>query len=86
MKQLNIYNNLVKLYNEDKFHIDFLDKVEELVPVSLIELYFKAIELSLEAPFDEEINEDYQVAIELFCKGLGFKFNKDGKLIYKEVE
>jgi len=82
--QVNIYNSLAKLYNEDKYHIEFLDKVEEIIPKELLDLYFKVLELSLEAPFNEELNDSYQLSIELLCKGLGFKFDIDGKISSKE--
>lgn len=81
---MSTYNSLVELYNEDKYHIEFLNKVEDIVPKELFELYMKVIELSLEAPFVEELNDSYQLAIELLCKSLGFKFDINGKLNSKE--
>ena len=84
LKRVNIYNNLAKLYNEDKYHIEFLDKVEDIVPKELFSLYMKVVDLSLEAPFVEELNDSYQLAIELLCKSLGFKFDINGKIISKE--
>ena len=79
MRQLNI---LMSLYNNDKYHIDFLDKIANDIPIELLELYQKVLELSLEAPFNEEIYNSYQLAIELLCVSLGFKI-RDGRL---EVE
>ena len=46
--------------------------------------YNKVLELSLEAPFVEELNEDYQLAIELLCKALGYKFDINGNIQSKE--
>ena len=82
--QVNIYNSLAELYNKDKYHIEFLDKVYDIIPKELLELYFKVLELSLEAPFDEELNDSYQLSIELLCKGLGFKFDINSKICSKE--
>ena len=48
------------------------------------DLYNKVLELSLEAPFVEELNEDYQLAIELLCKALGYKFDINGNIQSKE--
>lgn len=79
MRQLNI---LISLYNNDKYHIDFLDKIANDIPKELLELYQKVLELSLEAPFNEEIYNSYQLAIELLCVSLGFKI-RDSRL---EVE
>ena len=79
MGQLNI---LISLYNNDKYHIDFLDKIANDIPIELLELYQKVLELSLEAPFNEEIYNSYQLAIELLCVSLGFKI-RDSRL---EVE
>ena len=79
MRQLNI---LISLYNNDKYHIDFLDKIANDIPIELLELYQKVLELSLEAPFNEEIYNSYQLAIELLCVSLGFKI-RDSRL---EVE
>ena len=79
MRQLNI---LISLYNNDKYHIDFLDKIANDIPIELLELYQKVLELSLEAPFNEEIYNSYQLAIELLCVSLGLKI-RDGRL---EVE
>ena len=84
LRHVSTYNSLVELYNEDKYHIEFLNKVEDIVPKELFELYMKVIELSLEAPFVEELNDSYQLAIELLCKSLGFKFDINGKLNSKE--
>ena len=81
-KQLSI---LTKLYNEDRYHIEFVDRVAEYIPKELLDLYFKVLELSLEAPFDVELNESYQVTIELLCKALGFNFDINGKIDSKEV-
>lgn len=79
MRQLNI---LISLYNNDKYHIDFLDKIANDIPIELLELYQKVLELSLEAPFNKEIYNSYQLAIELLCVSLGFKI-RDSRL---EVE
>ena len=82
--QANIYNKLADLYNKDKYHIEFLDKVEEVIPKELFDLYMKTLELSLEAPFVEELNDSYQLTIELLCKALGFKFDINGNINSKE--
>ena len=76
---------LVKLYNKDVYHIDFVDKVLQIVPDDLWDLYVKVLSLSLEAPFNKELNESYQIAIELLCKGLKFEFDENGILCNKEV-
>lgn len=83
--QKEFRDSLVKLYNKDVYHIDFVDKVSQIVLDDLWELYIKVLSLSLEAPFNQELNESYQIAIELLCKGLEFDFDKNGILYNKEV-
>ena len=77
---------LVKLYNSDKYHIEFLESLTNYVNTSLIELYIKTLELSEQAPFNEELNESYELSLIVLCKSLGFGFTKSGKLYYKEVK
>lgn len=83
--QVNIYNNLAELYNKEEYHIEFLDAIAEIIPKELLNLYERVLELSLEAPFTEELRDSYQLAIELLCRALGFKFDIDGKINIKEV-
>lgn len=76
---------LVELYNSDKYHIEFLGEIANYIDVNLIELYIKVLLLSEEAPFNEEINESYELSLMFLCKSLGFRFKKDGSIYYKEV-
>lgn len=79
---MNTYDKLIELYNskEDNYHIIFLDEVSKIIPNSLLDLYYRVLDLSLEAPFNKEIFEDYQLTLELLCKALGFKFDTNGKI------
>ncbi len=76
---------LVSLYNKDKYHIEFLGEIANYVNANLIELYIKVLLLSEQAPFDEELNESYELSLMFLCKSLGFRFKKDGSIYYKEV-
>lgn len=75
---------LANIYNSDKYHIEFLDMIATEIPNELLDLYNKVLKLSLEAPFVEELNEDYQLAVELLCKALGYKFDINGNIQSKE--
>lgn len=83
---MNIFSKeFITLYNNDIYHIEFLDKLNDLIPKNLLWLYNKVVDLSVEAPFNEELNESYQLSIELLCKSLGYSFDINGNIYYKEV-
>ena len=84
MKQLNIYSELVDLYNKDKYHIEFLDKLGDILKPELMSLYLDALNLSFKAPFSDEMNDSYQITIELLNKSMGFKYRPNGDIYYKE--
>lgn len=79
---------LCQIYNKDKFHIEFVDKIGDIVPDNLMDLYLNVLELSLKAPFKGEFAEfksSYYLTLELLVSCLGFSINKNGELIYRNV-
>lgn len=85
MKRESI-SSLLEVYYKDKYHFEFVDKLAEYIDKDNLELYSKVVSLSLEAPFDEELEESYQLSLELLCKSLGFGFDKNCIIYYKEED
>ena len=74
------YNELVKQYNMDQYHYDFLDSIAPFIPDNLLGLYLDTLNLSFKAPYSDEMNQSYQITIEILCKSLGFNINQYGDL------
>ena len=75
---------LIELYNSDPYHIEYLDRIAPYIKEELLDLYLYALNLSLEAPFKDEINNSYQITIEILNKSLGLSYKPNGDLYIEE--
>ena len=67
---------LTNLYINDKYHIELLGEIANYINADLIELYFKKLLLSEEAPLNEVLNKFYELSLMGLCKELGFSLKK----------